>query len=547
MNAARYGWKNPWALAALILVGWAAGWLVTWGHWGWFAWEPQGSLYDWQAKVLWEDGRWDVPEKVTHVETFLVGGKAVMYFGPGPALLRFVTYLFGPAEPGTWSRPLVALGVLATLFVVLSLVQWISRVRLQEGTMPRLRPGWIGALLLLLGFGSTLPFLSSRAFVYHEAILMGGLAALASYAALAAYLREPSPASLVASGGFGILAILSRAPIGGGTAVALGAVSGLLLALPLLRGRLLGVAAWLGVEKRAGTTREGLLALAMVALIFASFGFVNYQKFGTALESVPLRYHVSYQQDGRLEKVGGTLLHLRNVPRNLYTYLHPGHILFDETFPWIYPTLESAIPLPPAEAEPPPGLGRPSRRIRVYAEPEWIARSAFPGTWADFVERYASATAVMPGILLLGLVGFISLIRGAGGVGPYLRLPMLGALAGSFPFLMSVGVSHRFLHDAYPAAAIACTLGLFAIASARRGVAKKSLVGVLIVLGLWSAGANSALAISYQRIFSWGTPFFLKTRFNKQQFAIDQKVGRLLGFEAKDSWTIAPARSRKKP
>lgn len=413
--------------------------------------------------------------------------------------------------------------------------------------MPRLRPGWIGALLLLLGFGSTLPFLASRAFVYHEAILMGGLAALASYAALAAYLRDPSPASLVASGGFGILAILTRASVGGGPAIALGAVAGLLLVLPLLRGRLLDVAGWLGIHRRADATRDGLLALAMVALILGSFGFVNYQKFGTALEGVPLRYHVSYQEEGRLERVGGTLLHLRNVPRNLYTYLHPGHILFDESFPWVYPTLESAIPLPAAEVEPPPGLGRPSRRIRIYPEPEWVARSAFPGTWADFVERYASVTAVMPAILLLGWIGFLSLLRGAGGVGPYLRLPMLGALAGSFPFLMSVGVSHRFLHDAYPAAAIACTLGLFAIASARPGMAKKALVVLLILLGLWSAGANSALAISYQRIFSWGTPFFLKTKFNKEQFAIDQKVGRLLGYEAKDSWTIGRATSGRKP
>ena len=87
----------------------------------------------------------------------------------------------------------------------------------------------------------------------------------------------------------------------------------------------------------------------------------------------------------------------------------------------------------------------------------------------------------------------------------------------------------------------------FAIASARRGVAKKALVGLLIVLGLWGGWANAALAITYQRIYSWGTPFFLKTHFNKQQFAIDKEVGRLLGFEAEDSWTIGPAAPPGKP
>ena len=541
MNAARLGWKNPWAWLALGLAGWAAAWLVTWGHFGFSAWEPQGSLADWQATRLWEEWRWDVPEKVTHVETFLVDGKAYMYFGPGPAFLRFLTYIFGPAEPGTWSRGLVCLGVLATLALVLSLIQWIARVRSEEGLPSALKPGWVGGFLLLLGFGSTLPFLASRAFVYHEAIVMGSAGALASYLALAVYLREPSKASLVAAGGFGIFAMLSRASSGGGTAVALGAVGLLLLTVPEAGRRGAAAAAWLGITKREGSRAEGMLALTMAALILASFGYVNHAKFGDATQGVPLQYHVSYQEDGRLEKVGGTLLHLRNVPRNLYSYLHPGHVLFDETFPWVYPTLASAIPLPAGEEEPPPNLGRPSRRVRVYAEPDWVAKSAFPNTYADFIERYASATAVMPGLLLLALIGFASLLREGGGAGPWLRLPMLGALAGAFPFLMSVGISHRFLHDTFPAAAIACVLGVFALADLPRGMPKKALVAVLLVAGLWGAWANSALAISYQRIFSWGTPFFFKTQFNRTQADVDEWVGQQLGIEIENTWRIGPA------
>lgn len=537
MTPSRLGYRNPWALLALVAVIWVSGWLVTWGNWGWTTWEPQGSLFDWQASSLWQEGRWDVPEKVTHVETFLVDGKAYMYFGPGPALLRFLAYAFGDLEPGSWSRIFVFLGICATLACILALVEWICRIRIEEGTMPRLHRGWVGALILLLGFSTTLPFIASRAFVYHEAILLGAGAALGSFLALANYLREPRPAALVACGGFGVLSILSRASVGGGTVVALGATAVVLLVLPLLRGRLAELAKWCGIEKRADTTSEGLLAAMLTLTIIGSFGFVNHQKFGTIFEGVPLRYHVSYQEEGRLEKVGGALLHLRNVPRNLYSYLHPKHVLFDETFPWIYPTLESAIPLPASEAEPPAGLGRPSRRIRVYTEPEWIETSLFPGTYGDFVERYASATAVMPGVLLLGVIGFVSILRGAGGVGRYLRLPLFGALAGSFPFLMSAGITHRFLHDAFPVAAITCSIGLLAIASADRGAAKKSLVGCLLVLGLWGAWANFALGLEYQRIYSWGTNFFFKTDFNKTQFAIDKRIGDLLGYEVDDAWT----------
>lgn len=542
MNAARLGWKNPWAWATLALLGCATSWLVSWGFFELFNWEPQGALYDWQASRLWEAWRWDVPEKVTHVETFRVNGKAYMYFGPGPAFLRFLTYAFGPAEPGTWSRILVCLGVLASLALVLTLVQWIARVRQEESRPSPLRPAWVAVFLLLLGFGSTLPFMASRAFVYHEAILMGALGSLASCLALAAYLREPSPAALVAAGGFGIFAILSRASSGGGAVVGLLATGLLLLAVPAAGARGAAVAAWLGVTRREGNRTEGWLAILMAGIALASFGYVNYAKFGDVTQGVPLQYHVSYQEDDRLEKVGGTLLHLRNVPRNLYSYLHPGHVLFDENFPWVYPTLESAVPLPADEQEPPAGLGRPSRRVRVYAEPEWVSNSSFPGTYADFVERYASATSVMPAMLFLAIVGFVSLLRGAGGVGPYLRLPMLGALAGGFPFLMSVGISHRFLHDAFPAAAMACTLGLFAIADMKRGAWKKGLVALLLIAGLWGSWANTALALTYQRIFSWGTPYYFKVEFNRTQAEVDAWVSRRFGLDIENTWTPKPVR-----
>ena len=538
MSASRLGTRNPWAMAALALIGWASAWLVTWGHFGFFAWEPQGELYDWQAKVLWERGVWDVPEKVTHVETFLVNGKAFMYFGPGPAFLRFLTYPFGEAEAGTWSRTLVLVGTLASLAALLGLLQWMARIRDEEGHPTRIRPIWIAGLLLLMGFGSTLPFINSRAFVYHEAILYGGLAALGSYISLAAYLREPRLAALFASGFLGVFSVLSRASVGGGTVIALLATGLLLLLAPRGPGPLRRFCGWWSPLPRADTTRDGWVAIFLAIGIIASFGFVNYQKFGSVLESVPLRYHVSYQDDGRLEKVGGSLLHLRNAPRNLYSYLDPRNIMFDESFPWVYPTLHSAIPLPSSEMEPPPHLDRPSRRVRIYPEPAWVNASAFPGTYADFVERYASATTVMPAIMLLGMIGAIAIARGAGGVGIYLRLPLLGALAGSFPFLMSVGITHRFLHDAFPAAVITCAAGLFAIADLRKGAAKKTLATLLILLSLWSGWANIALALSYQRIYSWGTPFFLKTKFNKDQFRIDTAVGNALGYEAEDAWSF---------
>lgn len=536
MNAHRLGWANPWVLVTLSILGIGAAWLTTWGDWAFFAWEPMGILADAQANRLWSAGRWDVPAHITHVETFLVNGKAYMYFGPGPAFLRWLTYALGPAAPGTWSRAMVWLAGMGSLAMTVSLIQWMACVRAAEGV--RRQPGrtWVAVFLLLLASGSTVPFLLSRAFVYHEAIIAGSAWTLAALIALAAHLRAPSAPSLVAVGGLGVLAALTRVPGGAGVAGVLFVVGFLQVTGPPGQTRLRRLAQWLGLPEYEGSGLHGMLALGMGALIIGSVGYVNYAKFGDPTESVPLRYHVSYVKEGRAEQLEGSLLHLANVPRNLYSYLHPDHILLDESFPWIYPTLESGLPLPPEEQEPPPGLDRPSRRARIYIDPQWIADSPFPRSRADFVERYASATAAMPAVLLLGLIGFLSLWGNAGGVAVHLRLPMLGALAAAFPFLMSAGISHRFLHDAFPAAALACVLGLFAVSDLRRGPAKKTLVGLLLVLGLWGSVANIALGVGYQRIYSWGVPAGLQIEFLLTREKIDRWVGKTLGVTIDGDW-----------
>jgi hypothetical protein len=537
MNARRIGWANPWVLLALSILGIGAAWLTTWGNWAFFAWEPMGTLADAQANRLWSAGRWDVPAHITHVETFLVDGKAYMYFGPGPAFLRWLTYALGPAAPGTWSRAMVWLAGMGSLAMTVSLIQWMARVRAAEGV--RRQPGrtWVAVFLLLLASGSTLPFLLSRAFVYHEAIVAGSAWTLAALVALAIHLRSPAAASLVAVGGLGTMAALTRVPGGAGVAGVLFVMGILLAARPAARTGIGRLTHWLGLPDYEGSRLHGLLALAMGALIIGSVGYVNYAKFGDPTESVPIRYHVSYVEEGRADQLEGSLVHLGNIPRNLYSYLHPGHILIDETFPWIYPTLESGLPLPAGQKEPPPGLGRPSRRARIYIDPQWIADSPFPWTRADFVERYASATASMPAVLLLGLIGFVSLWGRTGGVGAYLRLPMLGGLAAGLPFLMSAGISHRFLHDAFPAAALACVIGLFTVSDLRSGPAKKALVGLLLVLGLWGSAANVAFGVGYQRIYSWGVPPALQFDFLLTQQKVDRWVEKTLGITIEADWS----------
>ncbi|MEY2879362.1 MAG: hypothetical protein RLZZ15_1742 [Verrucomicrobiota bacterium] len=144
-------------------------WFVTGGTGKLFAEESFGSFYDAQAASLLR-GRLDVPEAAIGGEAFVVGEKFYGYFGVTPALMRLPLAALGVGG-GRLSRSFMLIDFTAALGAALLILRHATRLQLGPGARPS--PWAITVLLGGAGLGSTLLFLGSRAYVYHEAILCG--------------------------------------------------------------------------------------------------------------------------------------------------------------------------------------------------------------------------------------------------------------------------------------------------------------------------------------------------------------------------------------
>src|SRR5262249_5502073 len=122
------GAHRQFALASAIggaMAGLLFCWMLTAGSFDLLRRQPLGDFYDAQAHALLH-GHWDVARQVLGIEAFVVHGRAYMYFGPVPAILRLPVAAFTHALDGrlTQVSMLLAFGV-ALLYVS----RWSWRVR----------------------------------------------------------------------------------------------------------------------------------------------------------------------------------------------------------------------------------------------------------------------------------------------------------------------------------------------------------------------------------------------------------------------------------
>ena len=150
------------------------------------------NFYDVQARRLF-DGRWDMPFRVVAVEGYKHDGKLYMYFGPVPAFLRMPLLAATDVGDGELTRS-----------------RMVARLR---GRDDRAGAGSGGAIrrfargdaplplgrsdrgrrrgTFAIGVGSTLLYLGSGPWVYHEAILWGIAFSLAAFDAILAWIQRP--------------------------------------------------------------------------------------------------------------------------------------------------------------------------------------------------------------------------------------------------------------------------------------------------------------------------------------------------------------------
>ncbi len=154
--------------------------------------ESFGNFYDFQAVSLLQ-GRFDVPSQALPSEAFIYHGKNYGYFGPTPALMR-IPFVFADLAFGKLSRGFMLLDYLGCLVFAYLILRLAVRMLRGENAVPT---RWSIVLLIAnAGLGSTLLFLGSRAYIYHEAILCGAVFALAACYFSLCHLARPGGESL---------------------------------------------------------------------------------------------------------------------------------------------------------------------------------------------------------------------------------------------------------------------------------------------------------------------------------------------------------------
>ena len=441
--------------------------------------ESFGDFYDYQAAGILH-GRLDVPFEAIRFEAFVFQEKYYGYFGPTPALLRIPFALAG-LWFGELSRLFMVIFFAAAL--VASFLLLLHAVRLVRGDDARPHPGAIGLFVLSAGLGNTLIFLSSRAYIYHEAILCGAMFALWGIWCALRHLAAPSGRWWLGSLGCGLLCVHARPPTG-------------LLALATL-GTVALLLAWRrGQQARASAQplpwaalRHPTLVAALAVVAVLSYNALSYLKFGT-IEGCPLRLNVQYD-DARLARIDGRQFHLANLLPNAGAYLFRTGLAARSTFPYLLATAP-AMPAPPAKLD----LLEPMVGI-PFAMPALTVLATLGGAAA-----FARARNARSAIFALGL--------GA--------TPMIGSM------LCAIALSQRYTADFSP---VLIATGCFGIAALdalppRWRRTTGGALGVLVALNIM---VMLALTLHYQGESIWG----VSTKFRKNYASLRERADTFFG------------------
>jgi hypothetical protein len=440
----------------------------------WFK-DDFGDFYDLQAAALLQ-GRLDVPAGAISGEAFIFDRKYYGYFGPTPALLRLPFAIFDLGT-GWLTRSFMLLQFLGALLAAYAILREFRRLVTPECSNP---PGWMALLFTFnVGLGSTLFYLASRAYIYHEATLCGSAFALASTAFALRHLSTPNRRTWLLAFGFGLLSLHARPPTG-------------LFALTLLSIVSLALAyqAWRRHRAPLATLWPQAILWPLTCVIgVLSFNTLSYLKF-KSLSGAPLHLHVQYPPE-RLAQIEGKNFHVANFPYVFRTYTWQPNFTLRPTFPWFYITGEN-----PRED--------PNARI-------------------DLAEPTLALPYAMPALTLLAtLVMGIACWRR-----PTLRLPAVVVGLSIIPMgaamVMAVAVSHRYTTDFCPWIITLAALGLAGVPCSLAW--KRLLLLLTIPFTVLSITITLAITIHYQGALVWGVPPDASERYRTLRISVDSVFG----------------------
>jgi hypothetical protein len=488
------------SVVGIAISGAAFAWLVTSGTFQFFQSVPFSNFYDVQARS-WLRGTWSVPANVLSIEGIRTGGRTDMYYGPVPALLRLPVLTFTHRFDGRLTQPSLLIAFLLAL-TFSSLLSWRIRGLVRgPAEVSRLEAGLTAALLVVIGLGSVFFFLGATAMVYEEAEMWGAALSLGAFYSLVGFLDRPSAGRLVATGVLTALALLTRASVGLGPVLAIGLATGVYLFAALAtrapgwvrRTGQLARALGVKVSQAPGRFSAGLLAAMGIPL--ALYVAINELKFDTPF-SPPFNRQVYSLENAHRQAVlasnGGSLFGLKYLPSGLLQFVRPDALSVTRQFPWVFFPGKALV------------IGHP-----IYDSRDWTS----------------SVPASMPILFLLALVGVVVVFRPArfrrrantlpAGSAPAaltepsagpgtaaLRLPLVGAAAGTAGILIWSFIAQRYLADVMPFLLLAGLAGWHFVLSHRfrtNGIARSIGVTLLAVLVLFELWTTFSLSLFYQR------------------------------------------------
>lgn len=481
-------------------------WLATFASFDLFRWNRLSDFYDAQAHS-WLDGTWEIGIDTLGLEAFLVlddeaqafvrdewrasidmlgveeffrAQPAHMYQGPVPAMFRLPVAALTDDLDGRLTALSLIIAVAVSGWLAGCLAWEVRELIRPERAMAAREMLLLGGFSFAVTAGSTLAYLTSAPWVYHEALAWGVAFCLATLAALLRYLRTPTWWRLAIVGILVVTTLMTRASIGAGMLVAVVLLGVALAASALARRRQDdGILAAIGGVGPDVARPVGHLVgcVGIVAASLLAYALVNLARFGSLFA---IRFEWQYfalvdrDRSAFLESNGGYFAP-EFIPTTLTNYLRPDGVRFTNLFPW--------VDFPPA---PGPIIG---------------------GIEFDFLDQTSSVTTAMVLFACLGLVAAVVVLQRPG-VRRALRpvtIPLVGAAASALAILPFGYIANRYLADVAPLLVLMAAIGTQTLLLVTEGSDRRVLVPVWALLGalaLFGVWVNVGQGVLMQRVYT---------------------------------------------
>jgi len=431
-------------------------WMLTYGHWSLFEAENFGEFYDYQALSILQN-HLDVPLGCLNGEAFIYNGHVFGYWGPTPAIIRipFVLLDIGFGSLSKLFTLVAYLCILLLSYLILTVIYFfINR------NNNKILSNWaVFTVVVNLGLGSTLYFLSSRSFIYHEALIWGMFFCLFTILSSLNYLYINNISWIYLGLISAFFAHFSRPPAG-------------LMAFGFLCSSVLYVFIYRIIQNNSRIHnfiislklfKHSILVVIISILSISSLGLLSYIKFHD-ITVCPVRLNLQYTPE-RLSKFNNKLFHLSNIRNNFELYVYRSSLTIHSKFPYI----------------------RFQRNVLINT----------PEARMDLVEKTASIVWSMPLFTILVFLAFIYSINDR-----FARNIKYISLVGSVPMIVAmlsaVAVTHRYIVDFMSLIYVISCIG---VSSLHFSKMYKYIILFMIILSIF---INFNITYEYQKNECWG-------------------------------------------